>query len=173
MKFGSDPRKLQHKNIQPPSKVETGLVKGLQEAVIAEHINKVAKHVLETHAATFRALAAAEAKETPIVNKSNNYDKLARKHSRLTKKRMEKSVDELSASISNQDELFHSLKRGIHNLVESQDKMMERIQILEARKPEEIRIVTEKTVEVVKTHKLVVISLVLSLALNALVLLVK
>ena len=82
----------------------------------------------------------------------------------------------MTQDLAAQEELFHTLKRGIHNLVGLNDAMAARIQLLEARKPEENQVVKEVKTQVITKHevpKLVWLGIGLALLTNLFILIAK
>lgn len=150
--------------------------KTVQKVAEMPDFEAVAHKVMEAHAETFRKLAQSE-KAQPLATMLPSQaekivivkDKLARRHGKLMRLSITKELSEIAESMSAQDELFHILKRGIHNLVEKNDALTARIQILESNKVQEKHIVTETKIEtVVKTNapKLMMAGIVLSIALS-------
>jgi hypothetical protein len=156
----------------------------------APKFTEAAVRVMEKHSKVFEKLSMADIQdqdhvvpEKVIIEKHHHHtekvvtkDKLARRHGKLLRKSMDQSVADMAQDLATQDELFHTLKRGIHNLVGLNDAMAARIQILEARKPEEIHTVTEIRTDVVTKHevpKLVWIGIGLALLTNAFILIAK
>lgn len=167
MKFGHDPRNLtSHKEIMV-----------------------VAKKVMETHAPIFEKLAKVEAQELvlPIPEKTvivetrtqvlkESRDKWVRKHTKLSRQKMEAAVDQLSETLEQQNERIHFLQHQNKLILELSEKQSFDINALRMQKPKEIHRVTEKHIETaVKSEvpKMVWILLGISLLTNMYILTIK
>jgi hypothetical protein len=180
LKFGHDPRKLNHKHLEK-------LITNLSGGEIID-FEKQIEMVMQRHSDTFKKLAETEAQDkviTPVVTEVcpvvekvviSKYDKWARKHSKLSAKKAEKMMDGLLDDMNSQNEVIHATRGSIHGVAMELERLREQVQILKEQKPVEKHIVTENTIVTTNPHsKLVVGSLALSLVLNiiALILITK
>jgi hypothetical protein len=179
MKLGHD-----HRQAKLPGVLEsknTGL--SMNSFLAAEKIKlsdfeEIAEKVMKRHADAFTKLAVndscqcspavpvvleqkvVERTETRVVS---TLDKRARQHSQGVRASLE-------ATINRKHQLVNkALELSRQKCLELDNKVVE----LQARKPQEIHTVTEKSITVEKTHKLVIAGLVLSVALNILILIIK
>lgn len=103
---------------------------------------------------------------TVQVEKIRMQDKLARRHSKLSRAKMEKALDEMCEVLEQQNIRLHALQ---HQL----EKHDYDINAVRMQKPQEKQIVTEKTVIEKHIPKKLVYALIGSMLLNALILLTK
>lgn len=86
-------------------------------------------------------------KHTTVLKESR--DKWVRRHSKLTAKAMRATIDDLSETLNQQNEVLRASHRGIHNLVQEMDKLREELAILKIQKPE----IVEQKHTVTNTHE--------------------
>lgn len=165
MRIGHDPRKLTE-TLGRVNKTHAPVLKKLVDELpynsgAAPYVPQLEKTVVvETR--------------TQVLKESR--DKWARKHSKLSTRKMEKLVDELSETLNQQNERIHYLQHQNKGLVETLDRHATWITDVEMQKPKEIPVVIEKHTEtVIKTEvpKLVWIGIAISLLTNMFLLIAK
>lgn len=176
IKLGHDPRN----RAQLSKLTSSGIGSGVISAPSVD-IEAIAQSVMEKHKHSFEKLAKHDViasmqepiiKETThtVLKETKTHDKLARRHSKLVKKKTEALVDGLCDDLNAQNEVIHALKTQIDAL-----KLETKVcKCTKAEKPQEKQIVIqEKIVEVSKTDKKLVIGVAVSIILSILGLIIK
>lgn len=143
----------------PMKKTELGqaLISGMKEVIQHEQGEVQLK---ETH------------HHTTILKESR--DKWARKHSKLSARKMEKIVDEMNETLNQQNEMLHMKRNSVHNASMEIEKLKIAIQALKEQKPVEIHTLTKETVlKPQPQNKLIVVGVILSIVLSILALINK
>lgn len=110
---------------------------------------------------------------TVEVQKVVTKDKLARRHSKLSRKRMDAALDQMCDILKEQNVTIADLRSKVKKLAEISDAQAFDINALRMQKSQEKQILTERTVVEKHIPKKLVYALIGSLILNGLVILLK
>jgi hypothetical protein len=138
LKFGHDPRKLAKVPEREQNNEKQQTVTNRAQTVLLEKLVQAEPVPEKT------VIVETRHTETTVLKESR--DKWARKHSKLSTRKMEKLVDEMCETLNQQNEMVRFVRKGIHSLVEKQDDLVVRLKVLESQKSEQIQVVTEKTI---------------------------